>query len=65
MNDNKKARKKGHKGCKEVRYCCALLYLIADIDLQDKLPDEPAYKIRDLAEQESVHARRQSLILEF
>lgn len=53
-NDNKKGRREGHRGCKEVRFCCVRLYLIAGIDLEDKIPDGPAYKTRGFVQHGSL-----------
>lgn len=46
LNDNKEAKRKGHRGHKKVKYCYVLPYLIAGIDLQDKLSDSPAYNFK-------------------
>lgn len=42
----RKQRRKVTGDARRYRYCCALLYLIAGIDLQDKRPHDPAYKMR-------------------
>lgn len=49
LNDNKKAKRKCHGGHRKVKYCYVLPYLIAGIDLQNKLPKNLPTSSRDMA----------------